>query len=142
MIDTFVAGEKLLIIAEELNKTNELLNTGSARLKAAKLHGTIVQVLALISLAFVAGASPFFLIVSNTLHHSFTESSIAMNNSFFELIYLILALVLSLLPVRRVNTRRFKRYSAIPWREIFRLSKFVLFLIIYVIIKNALMGLY
>ncbi|MHA2243920.1 MAG: hypothetical protein ACXADY_03040 [Candidatus Hodarchaeales archaeon] len=142
MIDTFIAGKKLLTITEELNKTNELLNKGTARLKAAKLHGNIVQVLALISLAFIAGASPFFLFVSNMLHHTITESSMAMENSVFELIYLIIALVISLLPIRRVSDRGFNKHDAIPWREMFGLSKFALFLIVYVIIKSALVGLY
>ena len=142
MIDTVIAGKKLLIITEELNRTNELLDKGGSRLKAASFQINIVQVLSLISLAFVTGASPFFVFVSNMFNQSFTERSITLNNSVFELIYLITALVLSFLPVKRINIRRFNKREAIPWRGIFRISKFVLFLIAYMIIKNTVMKLY
>ncbi|MFX0139429.1 MAG: hypothetical protein ACFFDN_37660 [Candidatus Hodarchaeota archaeon] len=138
MIDTFIAGKKLLTITEELNKTNDLLNKGISRLKAAKLHGNIVQVLALISLAFIAGASPFFLFVSNMLNHSFTKSSIVTNNSVYDLIYFVIALLISILPIRRVSVRRFENPGLIPLKEIFRLSKFLLFLVVFIIVKNAL----
>ncbi|MFX1285429.1 MAG: hypothetical protein ACFFB5_17425 [Promethearchaeota archaeon] len=138
MIDTLIAGKKLLTITEELNKTNDLLNKGISRLEAAKLHGNIVQVLALISLAFIAGASPFFLLVSNMLNHSFTQSSIVMNNYVYELIYFVMALVISILPIKRVNNKKFEKIGVIPWKEIFRLSKFVLFLVTYIFVKNAL----
>ncbi len=140
MIDTYIAGKKLQAITEELNKTNELLSKGAAQLKAAKLHGSIIQVLALISLAFVAGASSFFLFVSNMLYHPFTESSITRNNSIFDLIYLVTAFVISLLPIKRITVRSFKEHEAIPWKGIIRLSKFSLFLIVYLFVKNALNG--
>jgi len=138
MIDTHIAGQKLMTITEELNKTNDLLNKGVARLRAAKLHSDIVQVLAIISLAFIAGAGPFFLFVSNMVSHSFTESSVALNNSVYELIYLVIAFIISILPFNRVNIRRFNKNTVILWKEIFRLSKFILFLIVYMIVKNAL----
>ncbi|MFX0122323.1 MAG: hypothetical protein ACFFAE_01710 [Candidatus Hodarchaeota archaeon] len=141
-IDSFVAGEKLQIITEELNKTNELLSKGTAQLKAAKLHGNIIQVLALISLAFVAGASSFFLFVSNMLYYPLTESSVTMYYPVFDLIYLVIALVISLLPIRRINIRSFNKFEAIPWNGIIRLSRFALFLIVYVFVKKALKGMY
>ncbi|MFW9906591.1 MAG: hypothetical protein ACFFFH_19950 [Candidatus Thorarchaeota archaeon] len=142
MINVIIAGEKLQVITTELNKTNELLSKGDAQLKATKLHGTIIQVLALISLAFVAGASSFFFLVSNMLYHPFTESSLTMNNSAFELIYMITALVLCLLPIRRINIKGEKKLETIPWKEILGFSKFILFLIVYIFVKNTLMGMY
>lgn len=142
MIDTFIAGKKLQAITEELNKTNELLSKGAAQLKAAKFQGSIIQILALISLAFVAGASPFFLFVSSALYNPFTESTTTTNNSIFDLIYLITALVISLLPIRRIAIRRLTKREVIPWKGILRLSKFMLFLIVFVIVKNALIGIY
>ncbi len=142
MVNTFTAGNKLLTITSELNKTNELLNIGTARLRAAKLHANIIQILALISFAFVAGASPFFLFVSNVLNHSYTEVALAMKNSIFELIYLMIALVISILPIRRVNIGRFGGYNKIKLGGIFRISRFLLFLIVYTLIKTMLRGLY
>lgn len=142
MINVIIAGEKLQAITNELNKTNELLSKGDAQLKAAKLHGTIIQVLALISLGFISGASSFFLLVSNMLYHPFTESSLPMNNSAFELIYMMTALVLSLLPIRRINIKGRKNLETIPWKEILGFSKFILFLMVYIFVKNVLMGLY
>ncbi len=142
MVNTFTAGNKLLAITSELNKTNELLNIGTARLRAAKLHANIIQVLALISLAFVAGASPFFLFVSNVLNHSYTEAALTMKNSIFELIYLMIALVISILPIRRVNIGRFGGYNKIKLGGIFRISRFLLFLIVYTLVKTMLRGLF
>jgi hypothetical protein len=142
MIDVIVAGRKLQAITNELNKTNELLSKGDAQLKAAKLHGNMIQILALISLAFVAGSSSFFLFVSNMLYHPFTETSLTKNNSTFELIYMITALVISLLPIRRITIKGRKKLDTIPWKEVLGFSKFILFLIVYIFVKNVLMGLY
>ena len=142
MIDVIVAGRKLQTIIKELNKTNELLSKGDAQLKAAKLHGNIIQTLALISLAFVAGASSFFLFVSNMLYHPFTGTSLIINNSAFEIIYMITALVISLLPIRGITIKGRKKLETIPWKEVLGFSKFILFLVVYVFVKNVLMGLY
>jgi len=141
VINTFMAGKKLQTITEELDKTNDLLGKGDAQLKAAKLHGNIIQILALVSLAFVAGASPFFILVSNMLYYPFKESSVIMTSAF-EPIFFIAALVISLLPIRRISVRGLEKDETIPWRDVIRFSKFILFLITYVIVKNVFMGMY
>ncbi|MFX1516040.1 MAG: hypothetical protein ACFFC6_07020 [Promethearchaeota archaeon] len=141
-INIFSAGKKLQTITEELVKTNEFIGKGDAKLKAAKLHGNIIQVLALISLAFVAGASPFFLLVSNMLYYPFNESSVPMNSLLLELIYFITAVVISILPIRRINIRGLTNHKIIPWRDLIRISKFILYLITYILVKNVFMGIY
>ncbi|UCG00570.1 MAG: hypothetical protein JSW11_13185 [Candidatus Heimdallarchaeota archaeon] len=140
MIDISIAGKKLQTITKELGRTNELLSKGDAQLKAAKLHGNIIQILALVSLAFIAGASSYFLFVSNMIYQPFTETSMTTSNSVFELIYLITALVISLLPIRRINVKGFRKHEAIPWNGIIGLSKFTVFLIVYTVVKNAFIG--
>ncbi|MFX0013629.1 MAG: hypothetical protein ACFFB2_10810 [Promethearchaeota archaeon] len=142
MIDSYIAGKKLLTMTTELSKTNELLKKGKAQLTATKFHGNVIQILALISLAFIAGASPLFLFVSSMLSQSSTESAIRMDHSIFELIYFIIAILISVLPIKGVEIRNFRKYNRIPWRNIFGLSRFTLFLIVYMFLKNLLTGLY
>lgn len=136
-----MAGKKLQTITEELDKTNHLLGKGDSQLKAAKLHGNIIQILALISLAFIAGASPFFILVSNMLYYPFKESSVIMTSAF-EPIFFITALVISILPIRRISIRGHEKDEPIPWRDVIRFSKFILFLITYAIVKNVFLGMY
>lgn len=142
MIDTIIAGQKLLKITEELNKTNEIINRSIVRLKAAKFHGTIIQILSLISLAFIAGASPIFLFVSNMLNMSVTEPIKNVDNPIFEIVYLIMALTISVLPLKRVNFKNSNKPNTVPWGEIIKLSKFVFFVALYILVKDFFSGMY
>jgi len=142
MIDTQIAGKKLLTITNELSKTNELLNKGISRRKAADLQTNIIQIMALISLAIIAGASPYFLYVSEMLDFSFAGSYVVQKISNFDFIFLLIALVMSFLPVRRINIQRFRNFNELPWREILGISKFLLFLILYVVVKSFLGNIY
>ncbi|MFX0053272.1 MAG: hypothetical protein ACFE8U_18500, partial [Candidatus Hermodarchaeota archaeon] len=142
MVDTQIAGKNLLAITNELRKTNELMNKGISRRKAADFQSNIIQFLALISLAIIAGASSYFLYVVAMLDHTFTEPYVIQKRPNFDLIYLLIALVMSFLPIRRISIQRFRNLSEMPWREILGISRFLLFLILYVAVKSFLGNIY
>jgi hypothetical protein len=142
MVDTQIAGKNLLAITNELRKTNELLNKGISRQKAANFQSNIIQILALISLAIIAGASSYFLYVATMLDHTFTESYVIQERPNFDLMYLVIALIMSFLPIRRVSIHRFRNLNEMPWREILGISKFLLFLILYIAVKSFLGNIY
>ncbi|MHA2223929.1 MAG: hypothetical protein ACXAC8_01885 [Candidatus Hodarchaeales archaeon] len=141
-IDSSEAGKKLRMITKELDKTNSLLDKGKAQLKAIKLQTNIIQVFALISLAIIAGASPFFLFVANAMSKPLTESSVITENRDLEIVYFLMAFVLSYLPIRKESSHRLKKRKLLKKKEIISLSRFFLFLIGYYTIKNSFMGIY
>lgn len=141
-INSFEAGKKLRIITKELDKTNSLLDKGRAQLKAVKLQTNIIQVFSLISLAVIAGASPFFLFVANAMSKPLTESSVISENRDLEIVYFLIAFVLSYLPIRKDTSQGLKKRKLLKKKEIISLSRFFLFLIGYFTIKNSFMGIY
>ncbi len=101
MLSTYIAGEKLLTITKEISKSNQIMARGRAQLRAAQFHRNIIQILSLVSLAFITGASPFFIYVSNMISLSFDNSIVIMKNSSLELVYFLIAIVMCISPVKK-----------------------------------------
>ncbi|MFW9855939.1 MAG: hypothetical protein ACFFFG_12865 [Candidatus Thorarchaeota archaeon] len=141
-IDPYVAGEKLLIITEELNRTSQILNRGEAKRKAADLQNGIIQLLSIISLAIIGGASPFFLYVSTSLSYSFMDLSNPTLDPSFDILFLTIALVMSVLPGRRsfLNTSHTK--IRISMGRIIACFHVFLFLVIFFLVRTFFLSNY
>ncbi len=140
-IDIHLAGRKLLTITNELQKINEILNQGNARRKAAELQATIIQFFALIALGIIYGASPFFLYIAQIINNSYTQLPPISSNLGFDLIFLSIGFLMSILPMRKNQFRMVSNDIRIPLNGIIRSLKFLLFLLINFIVKNFLITL-
>jgi len=140
--DTVIAGKKLLNITTELGKMNELLMKGIARWKAADFRLKIIQLFTLSSLAIIAGASPFFQYVSSTLAYSFNESNVISVQPNLDLVYLMIAIVMSFLPNASDKKRKTSVIVRISWSEIGKTMKFMLFLVIFLVVRSFLLNIY
>ncbi|MFX0087405.1 MAG: hypothetical protein ACFFAU_17275, partial [Candidatus Hodarchaeota archaeon] len=133
MVSTSVAGEKLLVITREISKTNQILKKGVAEFKAAQFHRNIIQLLSIISLGFITGASSFFIFVSDMISHSITESISINRNLSIEITYFLIAMVMCFSPIRNMDLgERLSHYNDL-WRIMTKTSKFMLFLTVYVL---------
>ena len=134
-ISTRIAGSKLLMITEEMNKTGNLLRIGKARLKATAFQTAIIQFFALISLAFISGASPLFQLISISVWGYSGNANKAVN---FDAIFIFLGFLMSMLPIYfDFNLEhRLKSSSAI----IVRITRFILFLIVFIVTREFLNG--
>jgi hypothetical protein len=141
-IDPYLAGEKLLIITEELNRTNQILNRGEAKRKAADLQNSIIQLLSIISLAIIGGASPFFLYVSTSLSYSFIDFGYFSLDSSFDILFLIIAFVMSGLPSRRSFLKASHTRTRIPMKKIMLSFHIFLFLSIFLTVRTFFLSTY
>ncbi|MHA1993813.1 MAG: hypothetical protein ACW97Z_04685 [Candidatus Hodarchaeales archaeon] len=134
-ISTKLAGKKLLIITEELNKTSSLLRIGKARLKATAFQTTIIQIFSLISLAFISGASPLFQLISISVG-GYNRNTYEIPN--FDPIFIFLGLLMSILPlyINFSSEHEITSYSAV----VIRVSRFLLFLAVFIITRDFLTG--
>ncbi|MFW9778483.1 MAG: hypothetical protein ACFFE8_06470 [Candidatus Heimdallarchaeota archaeon] len=135
-IDPYMAGEKLLIITEELSRTSQILNRGEAKRKAADLQTGIIQLLSIISLAIIGGASPFFLYVSTSLSYSFMDLRNPTLDPSFDILFLIIALVMSVLPARRSFLNTSYRKIRIYKGRIITCFHILLFLVIFFLVRT------
>jgi hypothetical protein len=142
MISTSVAGEKLLVITKEISKTNQILKKGRGKLKAAQFHRTIIQLLSLISLAFITGASPFFVFVSDMISNSISESISIKRNLSIEITYFLIAIAMCFSPINNTNFEEKFAHNSDLWRIMIKISKFILFLTVYAITSNLLQDFY
>lgn len=142
LISSSVAGEKLLQITKEISKTNQILTKGRGQLKAAQFQQNIIQLLALISLAFIAGASPFFLFVSNMVSNSFSDSITIIRNPLIDLSFFLVAFVICISPIRNVGYKVKDLHNKDLREILFKISKFILFLITYFITSRLIRNLY
>ncbi|NHJ02259.1 MAG: hypothetical protein EAX86_08995 [Candidatus Heimdallarchaeota archaeon] len=131
LLDPVEAGEKTLKITQDLSKTNELLNKGRAKLRAIALQENVIQLLSIISLASIAGASPIFLFVEMAVNYSFRQPLNLNLISPFELEFFLVALTLSLLPLKNFNLSRLRKGEILQFGLSFKIIKFLLFVILY-----------
>ena len=132
-INTKLAGKKLMLITEELNKTSQLLRIGKARLKATSFQSMVIQIFSLISLALISGASPIFQLISFSLDGYSTKSFDIPN---FDPMFIFFGFLLSMLPLNFNFTLEHKTKS-IPI-IIVRISRFLLFLLVFIIAREFL----
>jgi hypothetical protein len=135
LIDTKLAGTKLLLIIEGMNKTGNLLRIGKARLKASAFQTTIIQNFSLVSLAFISGASPIFHLISSSVWR-YNRNIYEVPN--FDPIFIFLGFLMSILPiyVNFSSEHKLRSYSAI----IVRVSRFLIFLVVFITIRKFLKG--
>lgn len=138
MLSTFIAGEKLLTITKEIGKSNQIMAKGRAQLRAAQFHRNIIQILSLVSLAFITGASPFFIYVSNMISLSFDNSMVIMKNSSLELVYFLIAIVMCISPVRKSRFNDKFDLKKSLGKELLKISKFLIFFIVYLVTNSFL----
>lgn len=141
-IDLYLAGQKLLTITEELTSISQILNRGEAKRKAADFQGMIIQVLSLISLAIIGGASPFFLYVSTSLRYSFVDFSYFTVDSRFDILFFIIALVMTALPSRRSSIKSSDAKFRVSMRKIMICLQVLLFLAIFLAVRTFFLGKY
>ncbi len=131
MVSTSVAGEKLLLITREINHTNQILKKGIAELKAVQFHRNIIQLLSLISLGFITGASPFFIFVSDMISRSITESIGIYRNLSTEITYFLIAMAMCFSPIRNMDFGEKTNHNSDVLRIMIKFSKFTLFFTVY-----------
>ena len=136
LIDPVRAGEKILKITQDLSKINELLNLGRAKLRATHFQESVIQVLSIISLAFIAGASPIFMFVERALNYSFHEPLLLNHVQSFEIEFILIGVTLSILPLRNINFSGLKKVKISQFEFSFKLLKFGLFLVIYCLVNQ------
>lgn len=141
-IDPYLAGQKLLTITEELNNTSQILNRGEAKRKAADLQSRIIQVLSIISLAIIGGASPFFLYVSTSLSYSFNDFSYFTLDSRFDILFFIIALVMSFLPNRRSLIKTSDAEVRVSMSKIIGCLQVLLFFTIFLAVRTFFLSTY
>ncbi|PWI49140.1 hypothetical protein CEE45_03090 [Candidatus Heimdallarchaeota archaeon B3_Heim] len=132
-VNTKLAGSKLMMITEEMSKTGNLLRTGNARVKATSFQTTIIQTFSLISLGFIAGASPFFQLISYSVGRFDLKNRIVTN---FDPIFISLGFLMSILPIYFNFSSKYKIKST--QGVIFRISRFMLFLIVFILAREIL----
>ncbi|MHA1978089.1 MAG: hypothetical protein ACW98F_00475 [Candidatus Hodarchaeales archaeon] len=132
-LNTKIAGTKLLLITNELNKTGKLLRVGKAKLKAISFQSTVIQIFSLLSLGFISGASPLFQLISISMGE-FSSNVSKMPN--FDPIHIFLGFLISILPLNFKFTSAHKISSTSS--IIVRVSRFLLFLLVFVIARETL----
>ena len=132
-VNTKLAGSKLMMITEEMSKTGNLLRTGKARVKATSFQTTIIQTFSLISLGFIAGASPFFQLISYSVGGFDLKTHIVTN---FDPIFIFLGFLMSILPIYFNLSSEYKIKSTQD--IIVRISRFLLFLIVFNLAREIL----
>jgi hypothetical protein len=140
--DIVIAGKKLLNITTELSEMNELLMKRKAQWKAANFRMKIIQLFALTSLAIITGTSPFFQYVTTTLTYSFNDSNVTSIQPNFDLVYFMIAMVMSFLPNVTDKKRKTNVIVRISWSDMSKVMKFMLFLLISLVARSFLRNLY
>ncbi len=134
-INTELAGTKLLLITEELNKTGQLLRIGKARLKGISFQAMVIQIFSLISLAFISGASPLFQLISFSVE-GYAYKSLDIPN--FDPIFVFIGLIMSFLPLN--PTIRSGQKMKLISSTFIRISRFLLFLLVFVFAREFLVA--
>ncbi len=131
--NTKLAGAKLLVITNELSKTGSLLRLGKARLRATAFQAVIIQILSIISLAFISGASPFFQLIHLSVEGYNTQTANVTN---FDPLFLLFGFILSFSPLS-LNFSSEEIIQSISV-VIIRLSRFFLFTAVFIISRGFL----
>jgi len=128
-----VAGLKLLSIVEEINKTNSLIRMGKARVYATKFQNNVIQFFSLISLAIITGSNYVFQTLSNSIS---LNQPLNKNNSNLDLIFILLGITLSVLPLNSLDGNVFSKKKKFSRDIVQRLLKIILFLVLFFSTKN------